>query len=52
MDDTQVDPDGGIITPSDGDRLLLDTEADMPAEWVLQQPRTGNAPPAGFIRDR
>jgi hypothetical protein len=41
-----------IVTLSFGDRRLLDAEADVPAEWILQQSGPSDATAAGFIVDR
>jgi hypothetical protein len=52
MYDTDVHPDARILTPSDGDGRLLDTEADVPAERILEQPATGDSTLAGCSGDR
>lgn len=40
-------------TPGDGDGQLLDTEADVPAQRILEQPATGDSTTlAGFGADR
>jgi hypothetical protein len=52
MDDAEVDPDGRVHTRRGGDARLLDAEADVPAERILQQSGTGDATLAGFSGDR
>jgi hypothetical protein len=51
MYDAEVDPDSGILTPSDGDCRLLDAEADVPAERILEQSGTGDATLGGLSGD-
>ncbi len=52
MDDTDVHPDSRILTPRDGDGRLLDTEADVPAERILEQPAAGDSTLAEFSGHR
>jgi hypothetical protein len=52
MHHAEVDPDGRILTSSDGDGRLLDAEADMPAERILEQPGAGDSALPGVGRDR
>ena len=52
VDDTEADPDGRSVTPSDGGCWLLDAEADVPAERILHQPAAGDATPTSLSGDR